>query len=475
MNALINDPYPLHVLPPKLRDLVRELHINTKISVELIAPVALSMASLACQNSIDVQRPNCAPTSCSIYVLVFAASGDGKSTITNLLAAAFHEFELSQANKNIERMPSFEADQLAWDIERNVLLATIKKQKKNEESVDETKLRLAHLLAAKPTQPKSLKLIYDDATPEAVVHGICEVWPSVAIISDEGGGFLNGRASQDFPTWNKIWDGRGISVDRRGTESISQAAPRCSILIAIQEAPFRRFYDRRGEEAMNSGFLPRFLVARPASVQKLIDNVQVSWPFLEQYKERVIELLSEHAGNGDGERQRRVLKFAPDAQKNWVNTYNEIEMNSAPGEYLADVKGYAAKIADNIARVSAIFYHFEGCEGEISANALESAISVCQWHMRQFKEVFAEQVPLPIEQSDALKIEKWLIEFVWYAHRLQVDKNHLRQYGPNSVRDIGRINVALDYMEANHQIWIGIDSRNAKTVHLNPEYFKTRG
>lgn len=473
MNWPVATPFPLNAFPPKLRDLIWELHVNTKAPVEMIAPIVLGAAALAVQNLVNVQRPNCAPSPTSLNILVIAGSGEGKSSVLHPVMQPFHDFQATQAEKFKHQMAEYDAERLAWDAEQKAILATIEKKAKKGESVDELKSRLTALMVRKPRKPQLPKLIYDDATSEAVVHGLCENWPSAAIVSDEASGFFNGRLASDFPIWNKLWDGHGLSVVRRNAGSFSHRSPRCTMLLSIQEGPYRRFDERQGDEAHEIGFLPRFLVACPPSTRgtRFIGNHVLSREALEIYRKRVTDLLSDNVENVSHEEvARENLKFTPEAIDYWVSIYNQIEVMTAPNAPLSDIKAHAAKSPENIARIAAVFHAFEGEQGDISLSTIQCATAVCEWHSNQFKLLFSPSAQIPIEQKDAKTLERWLFDRVWCRGQQWIKRSELIRFGPNALRH-GRLDGAAQFLASCGIVGLTINGK-AKYVNLNPQHFQ---
>jgi hypothetical protein len=467
MNFPINSPYPVYAFPATLRDLILELQDNTQAPAELIGPAVLGMASLTCQNSIAVRRPNCAPSSCSLYLLTIANSGEGKSTVSNILLAPILEFEKNSAEKNKSKLIKLQADEVAWNIAYKAIVLEIEKLTKTGSSVDAAKFRLEQLLSKRPKRFITPRLIYDNVTSEAVVFGLCEGWQSAAIIADEGGNFFNGRASTDIATWTKLWDGSALTVDRRGAGKISSQAPRCCLVLSIQDAPFRRFLSRIGTEALETGFLPRFLVSYPAPTRgtRFISDKPKFWSATEKYGERVKQILQANAEDiENGNNDHNVLEFSSEAKLRWINAFNNIEREAAPGNCLSEIQGYAAKAADNIARIAAIFHFFEGGVGEISVNTVEQAIAICQWHACEFRRLFSPQQKIPMEFQDAQLLEGWLYGHITKTGNTWVYKNYVLQYGPNSLRNKNRLGCALEILKAQGKIIYGLDNRRARFI-----------
>lgn len=476
MNSL---PYPIDAIPRNLQDLVIEFQQNSNVPIELAAPMVIAVASVVCQGLVDVARPNCDPSPCSLFSLVIAGSGERKSTVLNKLMAPIRDFEATLAARVAVDSSDYEAKFLTWDVQQKFLLQEIKRSTKKNESVDVLKDRLALHIAQKPSEPQRPKFVYEDPTPEAVIEGVCSTWHSIAVVSSEAGGLINGRTMSDLSMWNKVWDGAGIGSERIGRGSNSNRNARGSVLLAVQEGPFKTFCDTRGAQAMDIGFLARFLIARPPSTigtRLLTQDVygrQPTWKALTAFHTRVRELLESQVEKQlAGSVGRTLLKFSWDAERRWIDAYNKIEEMQGCGGYLSTVPGYASKIGENAARIAAIFHCFGGLKGSISIETIESALMIARWHTQEFLQIFGPASQIPIEQRDAQEIEQWLFNSVWCCNFSEIMKNRIRQYGPSSIRNKIRLDNALYFLLDEDKIFI--DKRGeGQFVKLNPNFFQS--
>jgi len=80
--------------------------------------------------------------------------------------------------------------------------------------------RLKINLAQKPVKPKRSILLLSNVTPDALLWRLHSDTASVGLSSDEGGQILNGRATEQLPLYNSLWDGGIVSVDRKGSEAL---------------------------------------------------------------------------------------------------------------------------------------------------------------------------------------------------------------------------------------------------------------
>ncbi len=465
-------PFPIDALPTVIKNAVTEVQANTQAPLALVASSALGAISLACQNSINVCRPNGIESPVSLFLLTIAESGERKTTVDNLFMKPIFEFEEVQAKKSKLELLEYKAKRLAWDTVQKAILAAVGKKSKKNESIDHLRERLAAHLAEEPKKPRIVKLIYNDATPEALKFGLREHFPSAGIMSDEAGSIFDGRAFNDFGVINTLWGGGTLKVDRRSSESFSVEDGRLSISLMVQYQVLKKFIDKRGEEARGIGFLARFLIAYPYSTQgtRYIQNQAPSWQHLPIYSARFAEILNANLqSNSQGLTEKRVITFSREAQTRWIDAYNSIESFIPSGEYLSDIKDYAAKIAENVARMAALFHFFEGGKGEISFDTVDRAAEVCYWYTEEFKRLFASPPEIPVEQADANLLESWLRNYA-RKYGFEIRKNDIRRLGPNPLRNKARLDAALYFLSCHDLVRFGTVHKTS-IVYLNSNHF----
>ena len=469
-------PYPVDALSPTLAATVRELCANSGVSAELAAPLVLGVASLACQGTVEVARPNCDASPCLLYTVTVSGSGTRKTTILNKLLSPIREVEQILASQVAAEMPEYESAMLGWEIRKKHLATEIEKKTKKNESLMELQEQLTVHMRERPTKPTVARFVYEDPTPEAVVDGLCNSWHSAAMISSEGAGFFNGRSSSDLPMWNKLWDGAGLGVERINRGSFFNNDARCGLILAVQERPFQEFCESRGVQAMDIGFLARILLSRPTQNPgtRLIQEGQVmsNWFALQEYQSRVKKLLlSQVMDYKEGNLKRALLEFSHEARQIWINAFNQIETLMRPGGELSAIPSYASKVSENAARIAAIFHCFEGKEGEIKSSDIGNALAICKWHADEFLDCFGPPDHIPLERRDADTLERWLVDSVWNAGRFQVRKNEIRQLGPNQLRNKVRLDSAIDVLAVENKVRITLGSNKTRILELNPNMF----
>lgn len=406
----INEPFPVNALGNVLAAAVWQHHGNSRIPIELIAPVALGMAAAAAHDLYDVQRPNLAPSPISLFVAMIAGTGEGKDAAAAPFVRPFFDFQ-AQADEEYEgKLRMCEVDLQAWKVAEKLMVGEMEQLVRDGNDNHDVKNRLAAHLQARPQPPRTPLVIYDDATVTAIKISLCERWRSGILFSMEASDMFNGRLGAEYPFWNAGWGGQPIFSDRVGEGRRSVHDPRLGMVVGIQPEPFRKFLKRRGVEAHDSGFTARYLISVPPSTKgfRLIGSWQVSTDAIESYAARARKLLEDGAESTISGRARLVLRFSPAAATRFVTIYNNLQMLMAPGQPYSEISGQAAKAAENVARIAAVLHVFDGLVGDISEETLLRAATIMEWFVNQFLALFSVAGVKPTLEQDAFGIEQGL-------------------------------------------------------------------
>ncbi|PPK37589.1 hypothetical protein CD175_15025 [Pseudomonas laurylsulfatiphila] len=231
----------------------------------------------------------------------------------------------------------------------------------------------------------------------------------------------------------------------------------------VQESAFKVYMERRGEMSRGSGLWARFLVCRPVSTQgsRFLRNCTVSWEYRDRFAARLTELLNENVESQSGsKKEKKIICFSREACERWLQLFNSIESENRAQGHFAGAGDHASKLAENIARVAALFQYFEFGDGEISLGTLEAAISVCGWCSDEFLRIF---MPPPQEEVDALELNSWLQRYR-SSNQRYVPKNYVLQHGPNKLRGRERLNRALEVLRRQGEVSL---SQCGKTMQVD--------
>lgn len=467
------EPYPLDALPDTVRAAVEEVAGFVKAPLPMVASSALAALSLAIQAHVDVKRAEKLHGPTGLFLLTIADSGERKSTCDGFFTKAIRDYEAEQAEAAKPVLKRYKSDIEAWEAKRSGIKDKIRHLAKDSKPTSVMESALRELEQDKPEPPRVPRLMYADATPEALAYGLAKQWPSGGVVSAEAGivfgshGMGKDSVMRNLATLNQLWDGTSLTIDRRTSESFTVRGARLTVALQVQEPTLREFFSKSGSLARGTGFLARFLVAWPASTQgfRPFTEAPANWPALAAFNQRLAAILNQPEPiDDDGALSPAMLSLSPEAKRAWVEYHDIIEQELASGGKLYDVRDVASKSADNAARLAALFQMFEHGTGAVRADCFESASRITAWHLSEAQRFFGE-LALPPELADAARLDNWLIEHYRRGGTETVNKRYLRQHGP--VRDGARLDSAIMELEELDRLRLRKERRRID-VTVNP-------
>src|SRR5690606_8385938 len=118
---------------PFLRDAITAFHEDTQIPVEMIGSTVLAAFALALQPLIDVASPfgNKKPEPCSLYFLVLAKSGEGKSPVRECIMEPFESFAAEMHAEYEALFDIYKKDYAIWSSKEKALNRSFQKAAKH--------------------------------------------------------------------------------------------------------------------------------------------------------------------------------------------------------------------------------------------------------------------------------------------------------------------------------------------------------
>lgn len=474
--ASVAKPYPLSSLPERLRAAVVEVADFTQAPLALVASSALAATSVAIQGLVDVQRAEHLKGPVSLYLLTIADSGERKTTCDGFFMEPLREYERAQDEAAQPQRRDYAAQLESWKAKHAGLVEKIRQLAKEGKSTEAQEAGLRELEHEQPQAPRVPRLLYADTTTEALAYGVAKTWPSAAVAAAEGGMVFGAHSMgkdsvmRHLSSLNQFWDGATQAFDRRASESFTVRGGRLSVSLQVQDATLRAFLDRGGDLPRGTGFLARFLLARPASTQgtRLFKEPPSNWPALSVFNHRLLELLARPLPIDDkGALTPQVLPLTSAAKAHWVDYYNRVERMLAPGGELVDVRDVASKSAENAARLAALFQMLEDdTPHAVEEAAMISALELAAWYLSEALSYFG-LLSLPSELSRAVELDTWLRAYCRREGVQRVVVTHLQQCGPRCLRskaDIERAMPAL--VETGRARWEAEGRK--KWIALNP-------
>lgn len=232
-------PYPVNALPKSLQKAVTAYQAYGQQPLSLVASGALANISLACQSLANVARDKYLVSPLSLYFLMVAGSGERKSAADSVFSKAIRKWE---SKIRTEREPKVQSALLlhkAWQMERDGLLAQIKRSMATGLDNDFYKDMLERLMEEEPDIPIQPTLYFEDVTQEALAIHLAHGWPSASLWSDEAGIVLGSHSMQSNPVrfvalLNRLWDGKTFTAHRKTSQSFSIQHRRLTLNLMMQ-------------------------------------------------------------------------------------------------------------------------------------------------------------------------------------------------------------------------------------------------
>lgn len=463
--------FPIDALPASMLKAVTDVIDFTQAPPALIASSCIATASVATQDLVDIERREGLVGPVGLLIVTICESGERKTTVDKLFTRSLREFDRMNDRDYQSKRFGYDAELAVWKIKKRGAERELQRAVGKDEPTEILSQRLVEIVKQAPQVPVHSPLLLNDATPAAIKEALRRERSAIGIFTNEGASVFKGSALVDFALINSLWDGGTVNIDRAGAGRWSIQDCRLTGSFMGQPEIFDGFLQRRGDEGRGGGFFGRMLFAFPPSTQggRTLKR-SLGQENLAQFNRRVQELLQEaQRRRMAGNEARLRTKFDWRAQQRWDEIFNVVETSVGLLGYLSQFKDYAAKYADNLARLAAIFHCFEGYSGDISLDTLERAQAVASWYLESFKHMFSTP-PAPITLQpfqDAERLRYWLGTQYLEKGITVTPKKRLAQYGPYRVRAVHRLNPALSVLENWQVICPQIVAPNA-VVQLHP-------
>lgn len=469
-------PYPLKAFHLITANAASEVHNNVKAPEAMIALSLLTGMSVTCMGLISVRLPTGQVRSVSLNTLTVADSGERKTATDNLIMGKVLERDELRAKKYFEDLADYQAEQSVWDAVKGAYMRDITSATRDGDPIDWLKDRLVEHIKSKPIKPRLRRLVRQDITGRAIADAIEGEYELIALLSNEGDIVLRSNAMRQVGLLNMLWDAAPVIAVDRVQESIIARNARGTVSLMVQDAVLKDYIDRRGKVVRGSGHWARYLVAWPASTQgyRFMTFDDPVWEHLPKFHARMVELLDEYDRRREaGELEPEIIEFSDEARAEWIVRSNRIEADLQPLQYLSDVKDFASKAMEIVGRIAALFHKFSKQEGQISLDTFKRAFSLIDWHLHEFKRIFAPQHVVPQAQVDAQSLADYIGRAYVPKCWTHAPKNEVLRNGP--IRTSQRFEVALKILAAKgyiHEFRNGTGKKSPWYIQINLHCFR---
>lgn len=426
-----------------------EVSNNENLKLELIYPTALSAASIAFSQHVEIEglEGNIEPM--LLIIIVLAGSGVGKSLAGEKLFAAIHTFldEMRELQKELEK--EYQLDLELWELEKKNILKSI--DWKDKESV-KSELMIHEL--SKPTPPYDWDMILEDITPLGAIDK-AQGKKTLAIASAEGVNFYHKRTIDAIEKFCAAWSNETLKVTRKTYSMEVGTETHIHIYTPVQPKSFHSLLESMGDKLRSSGFFARAIVSNVGEAEgnRQIQHGHVKqYNYLNEFNQKIYNsmcFLKEKIDSGDNTKKR--LYFSPEAQGRLIDLHNEIEYHTnmyTPNGRFHGCEDHAKRIVQNTIRICGALHCInEPWEvHEISIFTLEEAINLMAYFSDTYRNLFVKP---PQALLDAEVLNNWL-DIYRGKNSGFIPKNFILQNGPNSLRNKDRLNNALTILSQNN-------------------------
>lgn len=346
--------FPFDALGPILGPAARAVHQDVQAPDALAAGSILAAASLAAQCHADVIMPHGQRAPLSLFILSAAESGERKSSCDTVVQREVEEIRKEQARQYQAELEAAQGDKEA-------------------------------------EQPIARSLTIGKGTVEGI-ESILKRQSHVAVFSAEGGEVLGGhslredRRSAGLAWLLKAWGAETLDSLTRGSGLTVLLQRRVALHLMAQPVLLRGLL--ADPLASGQGLLARCLISQPRSLAgtRMFKPVNPNdRQELRDFHGRMRTLLRRPPpmfGGGDGyELNPRPLTMSDEARALWIEFYNAIEREQAPGGKLQHARAFASKAAEHAARIAGVVQLITDPDAaDIGVEAMDCGMTLAEFY-----------------------------------------------------------------------------------------------
>nr|WP_295942923.1 YfjI family protein [uncultured Acidovorax sp.] len=458
-------------LPQMLSSAVICAEWAVQCPVEIVLTSALSSLSLVCQSLIDVKMPTGMTCGVSLYTCVISKSGERKSGADKLFMEPVENFQRKLDGEREREIIVHNAMIDLWNARVRAVKKRIRQAADRNEDLTALQEELVAAYNAKPVAKRVPQWLYHNVTMEALQRNLAEVWPHACLTSSEGETIFSGHAMRHLGAVARFWDCPAMyRVDRVSSLPLVLKDVRLTLSLMTQREVFDRFAKKNNALAQHLGLLSRFLICEPFSRQGervVMMEEHRSTEAVDRFNGRTKELLEASYQAVLNGKDRQVMTFTSGAAAKWRAMSLEIEEGLRPNGQFFNISGYASKIAENVARMAALFQYFCTGDTEIEEDTMDSAISVAAFYAAEFQEIFQAKEELKPEHYGVLLEDFLRKEDAKYEGGTdRINFSYLQQYGPKPLRVAEKLLIAIQQLADRSLVVLEIRDGGKKVVLL---------
>lgn len=313
---------PSSVVPGPIRELVVGKSQELEVPVVMPLACALGVASAVIQSrwAVEVRVNYIEPT--SLWLLVAADPGELKTPTMGPILAPLVEYEREQRQRaaDVNKANATGAGIIADRVKQ---LRRVAAKADTAIQREELAKQIDDLQSEIPPVARPTRVLADDATPERLARLMGENHGAMAVVTDEGGAFLNrlaGHYSNGSPNIDfalKGFDNGQLRVDRSNGNDVHLNHARLAVCLLAQKSVARTALTN--EEFMSRGLIHRFLCLLPGSSRV-------------GHRTFDAQPVPQHVTNDWASLVKALLSWSPASVDEWGTTTHIIKMSQPARE-----------------------------------------------------------------------------------------------------------------------------------------------
>lgn len=385
-------PFPIDSLGP-LAPFVSATAAALQVPNDMVAFACLATISTTTGGRRKVKVKHNWTESTALYLTCLADSSEKKTPALNAAADALRAIEtelIEQARPAVEETAQ----------EIRITTAAMDKAEKTAGGSSDSGARDDAKADAETARDKLLELgdapslpviLVRDITLEALALRMAEQKGRLGSLASEGGLFKiaaglygnNGKANTDLLL--EGYTGGPYSIERVGRQDRRMPSTFLALGMIVQPGMVAGL-EKKNPEFRQSGFLGRFLYAKPAPTDyDTFDTPEVPDEIVEDYEKRIRDLV-ERVWNTS---EVVVMNLSSQARTEFGAFYDRFGQRRKPGGDLHDIADWAGKLRGQLIRIAACITLYENPDAtEITLERVREAIAMCPYFIAHARAVF---------------------------------------------------------------------------------------
>ena len=388
-------PFPTHLLPKVLGDLVKEVARVTQTPEAMAGPLTLGNVSASIGKGLVIKGHAGRITPPNLYILLGAKSGTGKSECAKIIFKPFIDYANEKHQEWIEEvLPGLKADKECIEAEIKELIKGLKKElikglKSNGGNADKLKEAKKKLARKESEMLKEPRYHADNVTGEKLAILISnQTNETMALLSSDARDcidILDGKYQKvktDESFYLKAFSRDSCAFDRVTRPSIIIKEPQLTIVWAVQPDKLKLLFNNN--KFTDGGLMPRFLALDTyCDAETRTTNTPIQPKVLKEYDLLIKGLLLVlHADESEN-----VIQLSDEVLSAFKDYYNDIVGQRRSGGELEDIHPYAARWEENALKIGiclhAAKHHEHAMVKDLDIETAHEAIELMKWFAEQ--------------------------------------------------------------------------------------------